>query len=78
MMEGRLKTGDRLLRINSIDITQEKTTINEVMSILDHVKRGSAVRLLVCREGDGTTQPLLPRPLVIRGVTGYSCRSCQV
>mgnify|MGYP001803220939 FL=1 len=52
------------MRINSIHVTADQT-INEVMSILENVKRGSTVRLLVRREGAITDQqPLLRRPLV--------------
>ena len=66
------------MRINSIHVTADKT-INEVMSILENVKRGSTVRLLVRREGAITDQqPLLPRPLVCQSTNVLYCIKCSL
>lgn len=51
--DGRLQRGDRLLMVNSIDITQ--MSLQETVSLLRDTRVGETVELCISRQRDGTT-----------------------
>lgn len=56
--DGRLQNGDRLLMVNSIDVTQ--MSLQETVSLLRETRIGDTVHLCVSRQQDGS----LPKDLV--------------
>lgn len=56
--DGRLQNGDRLLMVNSIDVTQ--MSLQETVGLLRETRIGDTVQLCVSRQHDGS----LPKDLV--------------
>ena len=56
--DGRLRNGDRLLMVNSIDVTQ--MSLQETVGLLRETRIGETVHLCVSRQHDGS----LPKDLV--------------
>lgn len=56
--DGRLQNGDRLLMVNSIDVTQ--MSLQETVGLLRETRIGDTVHLCVSRQQDGS----LPKDLV--------------
>ena len=56
--DGRLRTGDRLLMVNSIDVTQ--LSLQDAVSLLRDTRVGDTIDLCVSRQQDGS----LPKDLV--------------
>lgn len=56
--DGRLKTGDRLLMVNGIDVTQ--MSLQDAVSLLRETRVGETIHLCVSRQQDGS----LPRDFV--------------
>lgn len=56
--DGRLRNGDRLLMVNSIDVTQ--MSLQETVGLLRETRVGETVHLCVSRQHDGS----LPKDLV--------------
>lgn len=56
--DGRLRNGDRLLMVNSIDVTQ--MSLQETVGLLRETRIGETVHLCVSRQYDGS----LPKDLV--------------
>ena len=50
--DGRLQRGDRLLKVNSIDITQ--MSLQETVSLLRDTRIGENVELCISRQRDGS------------------------
>ncbi|XP_067934724.1 partitioning defective protein 3-like isoform X4 [Watersipora subatra] len=65
--DGRLKSGDRLLEVNNMDMTGKSQ--NEVVAILRNTKRGSTVTLCVSRLDTGDSSSSLPRQMAISGIS---------
>ncbi|XP_042903648.1 partitioning defective 3 homolog isoform X2 [Parasteatoda tepidariorum] len=62
--DGRLKTGDKLLEVNKIDVSS--LTQAEVLNILRNVPYGDVVELVISRlETDLSPSPSLPRELPV-------------
>ncbi|XP_015795808.1 uncharacterized protein LOC107372153 isoform X2 [Tetranychus urticae] len=60
--DGALKSGDRILQVNGIDILRKK--LQDVVSILKSIQVGNSVDLIIARqEQDISPNPSLPRPL---------------
>lgn len=58
--DGRLQRGDRLLMVNSIDITQ--MSLQETVSLLRDTRVGETVELCISRQREGThAQDLVSR-----------------
>lgn len=66
--DGRLRNGDRLLMVNSIDVTQ--MSLQETVGVLRETRVGETVHLCVSRQHDGS----LPKDLV-RTITSAKCSS---
>ena len=58
--DGRLRNGDRLLMVNSIDVTQ--MALQEAVGLLRETRIGETVHLCISRQQDGS----LPKDLVSR------------
>jgi len=56
--DGRLHNGDRLLTVNSIDVTQ--MSLQETVGLLRDTRIGDTVHLCISRQNDGS----LPKDLV--------------
>ena len=56
--DGRLRNGDRLLTVNSIDVTQ--MSLQEAVGLLRETRIGDTVHLCISRQHDGS----LPKDLV--------------
>jgi C-terminal processing protease CtpA/Prc len=56
--DGRLRNGDRLLMVNSIDVTQ--MSLQETVGLLRETRIGETVHLCISRQHDGS----LPKDLV--------------
>jgi partitioning defective protein 3 len=62
--DGRLKSGDRLLEVNGVEITGKSQ--DEVVTLLRNIPAGGIARLLISRQTDSSeeeTSPKLPRQM---------------
>jgi partitioning defective protein 3 len=70
--DGRLKAGDRLLMVNSIDVTQ--MSLQDTVGLLRETRIGETINLCISRQQDGS----LPKDLVRDSLSRYIFVVCSI